>query len=193
MKADTTSVEVLQLGTPQLCQLGQPGQSAQTVGTLVFNIQIDLLLQFMGVADKWNDVMLDECAELAYAECYWFSLAELKQFTHRVKTGHYTSHKNLTPAVLMEFLQIYSAEMMKARGDYYGKSKVTTWQPPDEQAPDPKDRPVSDAAMAEAMKQLMQALPGSGLSDNEYKRIKHDYNLEQAKKRANGEHEETNV
>jgi len=91
------------------------------VGVNVYVAGITSIVKFIGA--DWNADQIFECAELAYQECYWFSLAELKHFIVRIKTGVYRSHKNFSPSVFMEFLQEYSGEALAGRGEYYGQAK----------------------------------------------------------------------
>lgn len=145
VKADTSPAAILGMNTPQLCQLGSDQMGM--IGVVAFEWQLKGLVQFLGA--PWTPTQCAECGQLAYEECYWFSLAELKQFFTRIKVGRYTSHKNFTPAVFMEFLQDYSAEMLTARYDHYSQQKPK-WTPPEE--------PVSDEVFNEKMAEIMAML-----------------------------------
>lgn len=72
---------------------------------------------------NFSQAQVNRCAELAYTEYHWFTIVELKQFFVRVEMGFYTSHKNFTPAVLMEFLKEYADERMAERYDHFSQQK----------------------------------------------------------------------
>lgn len=190
---------MLALSTPPLCQIGQKGENAVLVGTLIFNTQIDALLHFLGVADKWSSYMLDECAALAYEEYYWFTIAELKQVMSRIKVGYYSSHKNFTPSELMKFLKQYADEMIEARGQYKwekaktepivlrvsnmsGKSlKVGIWLLKQVIA-------HHEARMKEIMQRLNRPQAGKrAMTEEEYQQIRHNYLSNDIKKKAQNE------
>ena len=173
VKSDTSPAVILGMNTPQLCQLGK-GASGTMAGVAIFRAMIVSLASFLGA--PWTKEQCHECGQLAYDECYWFSLAELKQFFTRVKTGKYTSHKNFLPAVFMEFLQEYSEEMKAARYDHFSQQKGKP-------AIHPDAKPLTD----EQMKILREGIEGisenwkTGKEDTEeeFHRIKNDYYRQQ--------------
>lgn len=144
VKASSSAVEVLKLETPQLCRMGK--LDGEMFGITIFRGLIADLVGYMGAS--WSPDQCDECGQLAYEECYWFFLAELKQFILRVKTGVYKSHKNFSPAIFMEFLQEYAAEMHEIRGQYYGQSKKSDWVEP--------ENPVADELFNQVMAEITQ-------------------------------------
>lgn len=83
--------------------------------------QFTTLIEFVGAS--MNPMQIHECAQLAYDQYYWLTLAEFKQFILRVKTSYYTSNKNLTALVLMEFLKEYTDERLEARYDHFSQQK----------------------------------------------------------------------
>lgn len=139
-------MEVLQQETIQLSKLGK--DEFGMIGVAVFQFAIINLCEFLGVS--WGEAQIAECGQLAYSEAFWLSLSELKLFTVRVKTSHYTSHKNFSPAVLMDFLKEFTGEMMQARGEYYGNKPSTKWVEPKE--------PVSPERIDKAMEELKAEL-----------------------------------
>lgn len=118
VKADSSAAEVLSLRTPHLSQLGV-APSGRFVGVIIFSAQIASLAGFIGL--NWTKEQMDECGELAYQEQPWLTLAELKQFFLRLKTGKYSSNKNLNPAIFLEFLSEYAGEMLGERSVFYDK------------------------------------------------------------------------
>lgn len=148
VKADTCALELFQMGTPALSTLGKDSDG-EMVGIAVFMTQIVSVLEFMGI--KWTNPQIWECAQLAYDEYHWFSLAELKQFFTRVKKGDYSSNKNLNPAILLEFITSYADEMQPARYNYFSqKAQKTSWVPP--------ENPVSDEKFKEVMENIIDML-----------------------------------
>ena len=120
VKADTPPEVVTCCSTPALNQLGKD-VDGDMMGITVFNAQFTSLVEFIGAAMRPEQIT--ECAQLAYEEYYWFTLAELKQFILRVKTGVYTSHKNFSALVLMEFLKQYADERLEHRYNHYSQLK----------------------------------------------------------------------
>ena len=120
VKADTSPAELLQLNLPALSQLGKNAVGGMA-GVTAFKMQFTNLVEFVDA--KMNDGQIRECSELAYEEYHWFTLAELKQFILRVKTGVYTSHKNFSALVLMEFLKQYADERLEHRYNHYSQLK----------------------------------------------------------------------
>lgn len=116
---------------PQLCQLGR--KDGIMVGIKVFQYFVADIFEFCGVSV--SEMQILETGQLAYGEAYWMNLAELKLFVVRIKTGHYRSHKNLTPALLMEHLADYTAELLFERGQYHA-TKPTAWQEPPNPVPE---------------------------------------------------------
>lgn len=103
--------------TPSLSSLGMV--NGAMVGIRIFQYALLGIVEFLEL--KWNENQLRECAQLAYDEYYWFNLAEVKQFCLLVKTGTYESHKNISPALLLGFMEDYASKMRYERAEYYNK------------------------------------------------------------------------
>lgn len=157
--------------TPQICLLGKASDGVTMMGIKVFQFVVSDLCLYMG-ADKCSEDAMLECGELAYSEAHWLSLAELKLFTVRVKTGQYTSHKNFSPAILMEFLKEFLGEMLRARGEYYGaKKQESKWVEP--------ENPISVERMAALFEETKQNLTKE-LKQQEYNdAVNKDLSVEQ--------------
>jgi len=189
---------ILASNTPALSQLGRDTEGGM-MGINFFDAQLTNLVEFVGA--KMSPAQIRECAELAYEECYWFTFAELKQFILRIKTGVYTSNKNFSPLVFMEFLRMYAEERLCYRYDHYsqlkpkkkvilsidhlqGKSrKVAMWLC--------KQVEIRNAHYIQKMKDIIQQTaeqmgePIKDVEDDaEYKRIRTEYITNQMKQKA---------
>lgn len=139
------------------------------VGVQVFTILIASTAAFMD--GKWSREQVNECGQLAYEECYWFTIAELKQFLSRIKTGFYTSHKNFSPAVFMEYLKIYSDERLEERYNYHSQAKPKEKLEPGAELLSDAQMDIlknSIASFAENMGQSVKAIE----SEEDYQRIR---------------------
>lgn len=134
---------------PQLCQLGR--KDGIMNGVKVFQYFIADIFEFCGVSV--SEMQILECGQLAYGEAYWITLAELKLFVVRMKTGHYRSHKNLSPALLMENLQDYIAELLFERGQYHA-TKPAEWEEPENPVPEQAVQEVFMKISAQLQEQI---------------------------------------
>lgn len=143
------------------------------IGIAVFQAQIINLIEFMGIC--WSELQISDCGQLAYEQYYWFTLAELKQFILRVKTSHYTSNKNFSPLVLMDFLNQYAEERKQARYEHYSQ------QAPKVQF-DPEAKPLTDEQMTQLTSSITDIARRMGEpvksieSEEDYQRIRAEYN-----------------
>jgi hypothetical protein len=175
LSSTTTAVQVLELNTPSLNQLGKVGSEMK--GVAVFQFAILNLVDYMGAS--WNAAQINEAGELAYTEAYWLSLAELKLFINRIKTSFYKSHKNFTPVVFMEFLQEFTAEMYHERGAYFAaQQKKSDWVEP--------ENPVTPEMWSELISNLEANLSAS--KENEAAKTEAFNRLENYRKRNIPEH-----
>lgn len=120
-------------------------------GVKVFQYFIADIFEFCGISV--SEMQILECGKLAYGEAYWITLAELKLFVVSVKTGHYRSHKNLSPALLMENLQDYVAELLFERGQYHA-TKPTEWKEPENPVPEQAVQEVFMKISAQLQEQI---------------------------------------
>lgn len=123
-------------------------------GQIVWLEAIAGIVKFLG--GGWGEEMIMEAARLAYQENYWLSLAEVKYFSDRCKTGKYQSNKNFSPSVFMGWLNEYSNEIHSTRGDvmaYDWKRKI---KEPEEEGGEVKY--ISDELMKEMFNNLQMAL-----------------------------------
>jgi len=117
VRVSTSPTEIYDMRTPSLSSLGMT--NGVMVGFDIFQYSLLGIVDFLEL--KWNENQLRECAQLAYDEYYWFNLAEVKQFCLLVKTGTYESHKNISPALLLGFMEDYASRMRYERAEYYNK------------------------------------------------------------------------
>lgn len=119
VNVDTPATELYRLNTPPLSSLNEPFIN----GVLVLQLLIIEILDFLGV--EWSENQIQDCGELAYPEYYWFTIAELKQFSQRVKMGYFGKiYGKFSPSTLMEYFKDYAGDMLGARAEYYGNKKI---------------------------------------------------------------------
>jgi hypothetical protein len=140
-------MEVLQLETPALSMLGKD-VDGEMMGITIISVQITNMVDYLDL--KWTPYQIGECSRLTYEEYYWLSVAELKQFFNRVKTGFYQSEKNIRPDVFAGFLLSYTNEMHAARGSYFSGKEKRSWTPP--------ETPVTDDVFSSKMNEIMSIL-----------------------------------
>ena len=63
----------------------------------------------------WSDDLLRTASEIIYDEFNYLTAVEFKAFIGRVLTGHYTDNKNLSPAILTQWLRLFRNEILTAR------------------------------------------------------------------------------
>lgn len=140
VKADTPPSQLVQIGSQQeISTLGKT-PDGRMVGYVAMKDTIIDIVEFFGLtpAQKafgaWTVEQITKCAEMAYAEAYWFTLAELKQWSLKVcwGSGKYTSQKNLSPPVLLSILDEYMAERLTERELHYGQKMSKDKLPPTE-------------------------------------------------------------
>lgn len=98
------------------------------VGSIVMGAQISTIARFFGATWTVDDCEL--CTRILFEEFKYLKAAEFKYFVNKVLAGYYTSPKNLSPAILAEWLRKFSDEMLKARED--AKER---WAPPEKPVP----------------------------------------------------------
>lgn len=153
---------------PALSEIGKDADG-EMYGILVMAAQFTTLAEFVGAS--MNPMQIHECAQLAYEQYYWLTLAEFKQFIIRVKTSYYTSNKNLTSLVLMEFLKEYTDERLEARYEHYSQKKAAVTL-------HPEAKPLTDEQMfilknnIETIAASMGVSTLNAMSEEEYQRIK---------------------
>jgi len=150
------------------------GAQLSTMGTFE-GVKVGLLAfgdVFTGIVDylclNWNNTKskILELSTMAYNEYYFFSIAEIKHFSLKMKSGEYQSNKNLTPADLYRFLTDYANQVLFERGQQFGMQKPKKSRP----APDAKKVPEIEALLRENR----QAYDKGLLTEPEYK---HNYNV----------------
>jgi len=105
------------MDTPMLSQLGND------IGIGVFAVAIGGLVDFMARKDAWTPEIVKESAAIAYNEYCWFTIAELKLFTIKVKAGHYNSQKNFIAPVMMEMLLEFAREIKIAKRQLHEQAR----------------------------------------------------------------------
>lgn len=154
-----------------LSSLGKQGD--EMVGEIVWQMAVADLAEFMG--GNWSEHMMIECGRLAYQEAYFMTLAELKLFATRVKTGTYTSHKNFGPSVLMEHLQTYLQELYTERANYHGgQLKKTVFVEPEHPVPEEKVSALFQDFTAQLLRNMQPTKDDATLDEKE-KRFKDWY------------------
>jgi len=168
VKAATPSSEITCMQVPALSEIGKDADG-EMYGILVMAAQFTTLAEFVGAS--MNPMQIHECAQLAYDQYYWLTLAEFKQFIVRVKTSYYTSNKNLNASVLMEFLKEYTDERLAQRYEHFSQKKADT-------VLHPEAKPLSDEQMMllrnniETIAASMGVSTLNAMSEEEYQRIK---------------------
>lgn len=150
------------------------GAQLSTMGTFE-GVKVGLLAfgdVFTGIVDylclNWNNPKskILELSTMAYNEYYFFSIAEIKHFSLKMKSGEYQSNKNLTPADLYRFLTDYANQVLFERAQQFGMQKPKKSRP----VPDAKKVPEIEALLRENR----QAYDKGLLTEPEYK---HNYNV----------------
>lgn len=114
VSAQEETTAVVKIPSPQLHEMGMNQAGKDLEGVLLFHVQVIQLVKFLGA--DWDKDMAKEAAQLAYQEANWMTVAEVKFFITRIKCGKYTSHKNFTPGIFMEYLSEFINEVLATRG-----------------------------------------------------------------------------
>lgn len=127
-----SAIEIVQAscsaGNQQLSTLGLNAKGGDLAVTLL-TLQVNLVKQFFAI--DWSDDMVCLCASVIYDEFKWLTTVEFKSFINRVLSGFYSDMRNLSPAILTQWLRSYAKEIIEARSQNKPK-----WIPP--------ENPVSD-------------------------------------------------
>lgn len=114
--AHSSQLEVLAIKTPEVSTICR-GTGSKENGYEIYQLIILMILDFYGV--NWKDAQIRECSELLYDDWYFLTLAELKHFTLRAKTGHYAGRNFnpsfLNPVTLIDWMGQYGVESLKHR------------------------------------------------------------------------------
>ena len=97
-------------------------RKSRMMGETVLVEMAKSIMEFVGGV-PWTESQMLNFAAIAYQEYYWFTFAEIKQFSLRVKTGVYESNKNVSPVVLMGWMLEYSQERLEHRYNHYSQLK----------------------------------------------------------------------
>jgi len=130
--------------------LSQMGKNANggMLGVTIWKAAIIEVVEFC--AWNWNANQIRQAAEMAYEDCYYFTLPELKLFTRRLSRGVYTSNKNISPAIFLEFLADYNSEILFERAELIGMKPKSNWQPP--------ENPVSEEIVQAALRGMLETI-----------------------------------
>lgn len=101
----------------------EPGADKVLVGLVVARVAM-----FFGV--DWNEMQCMMCTEEIISHFDGLKVNEFKIFTERVTGGAYKSQKNLTPALLIEWLYDFVKEVRSAR-----QEAKHVYEPPTDLAP----------------------------------------------------------
>ena len=158
-------VQVVAMGGASLSTMGT--FEGVKVGLLAFGDMFTAIVSYLDL--NWNSPIdkIRELSKMAYAEYYWFTTAEIKHFSLKVKSGHYQSNKNLSAADLYRFLSDYASELLFERAQQHGVKKPQQKNKPD---PDIKKVPQIEALLRENR----QAYDKGLLTHEQYK---HNYNV----------------
>lgn len=108
LKQDSVSISTINAGTGN-----------KEAGITVFELTILSIMEFYSV--EWSEFQVREVAEMLYADCYWFSLAELKHFALRVKKADFKpleDYSKFAPKHIMQCATIYANDCLVARGQF---------------------------------------------------------------------------
>lgn len=111
-------LEVVNLKQPSISSVnfGQPNTEN---GITIFEEIILSILDFYNA--EWKPMSIRDCAEMAFSSYYHWTLAELKHFTLKFKTGDFHEiygFSKIIPEHLMKSFSAYDHELTYARGIY---------------------------------------------------------------------------
>jgi hypothetical protein len=117
VKAESSIANVVRHPSAALSSLNA-GTGGTEVAEIAINGLIIHLLDYFNVA--WNNVQVDECAQLFAVEYGWMTAAEIKHFFTKCKIGEYTKDdfRKLSPFQFMGWLSDYAGEVFIERGRY---------------------------------------------------------------------------
>lgn len=119
----------LQVAGKQSQYLAKLEINGAKVGKIVFGAQISIIAKFFRAG--WDAEDCATCENILFDEFKYLKAAEFKYFVNKVLGGYYTSPKNLSPAIIAEWLRKFSDEILKARED-----ANDVWKPPDNPVPE---------------------------------------------------------
>lgn len=114
MKADQTPAEIVRIPCAALSAVNTGTGGTVYSEAVITSLLLDMTAYF-GVT--WTMAQMTECAALWASEYYWMSIAEIKHFLAKCKTGEYskTDYRHLTPFLLMGWLEGYTDQLLKER------------------------------------------------------------------------------
>jgi len=121
VSSDATALTVVAAGGAALSQMGKNANGGM-LGVTIWKAAIMEVVEFC--AWNWNANQIRQAAEMEYEDCYCVTLPELKLFTRRLSRGVYTSNKNISPAIFLEFLADYTKEIIFEREEFIGMGKI---------------------------------------------------------------------
>lgn len=123
VKADATPSEVVRIPSPAMSSVNFGSKSRIFSQAIMAKLLTDLT-EYFGVS--WGRVQITDCADLWSSEYYWMTMAEIKLFLTKVKTGQYTKKdfRHLTPHLLMGWLDDYASDLLVNRIDYYEEKEA---------------------------------------------------------------------
>lgn len=113
VKDSSDLVKIYKAGSGQLSQLVKNnGEMIDKSSAYQYlKIMFTFINQFFGIT--WHDQQLTEVSKMFYAQYWYWHLLDLKVFSQRIVSAQYTSNKNYSPAILMEFALKYDTERVQ--------------------------------------------------------------------------------
>lgn len=115
-----TITEVIKSGGNNPISALNAGTGNTELGKAVFEAALISLNDFYDI--RWTDEQYDDCVEIMHSEYHWMSMAELKHFMTRAKSGSYGKiFGKFSPATLMDWLREYAEESLQQRAGLFAR------------------------------------------------------------------------
>lgn len=117
VKAECGIAEIVRVQSASLSAVNIGTGNTITAQAVIAKLLLDTTAYF-GVS--WTKIQVTECAAMWVSEYYWMSMAEIKHFLTKLKTGQYSKddYRHLSPFQLMGWLQEYTDELLIERRRY---------------------------------------------------------------------------